>query len=558
MVGRLQKPEYILGGLILLCFVLRLHLVFVYEINWDEFLNLSMVHDFLRGDLKEPLQTLFIQAFLWLPGVSVNEVDQIIAGRMIVYLMGAGTAGFIYLISRRYMGVPAALFAVLSYISFSFVIRQGMSFRTDPMATFLLMGALWAVICHSGRLLFAVLAGFLIALAGLVTIKSIFYVPVIGIILVTQIYYAEDRWRMFVFAAVAAFVSLVSFALLFLLHLNTLEGPASALAFLDRTTGKTLGERDFSAAVHAFSNGLVYNPVFWVAATIGLVESLKKIAEKRGSVQRDAIVTASFAVILLSLFIYTESYVYYYSFLLAPVAVLCGIGFACRSGDMGGKAGFVAVILLVIGFLIQYVDALGRSNHHQHEIIQVVHRAFPEPVPYIDRTSMISSYPKKSIFMSRWGMSDYYAKGDRIMRGILAKDQPPLLIANRQMLELDRLAQDEHGPGHFGFFREDRDILQTSYIRHWGPIFVAGKRFKFDKDAESKAFEILIAGDYQLDGNAAVVINGQRIAPGDVINLPQGRHRITGGEGGDYVLRWGNNLYRPARKSSDQPLFTDF
>ena len=155
-------------------------------------------------------------------------------------------------------------------------------------------------------------------------------------------------------------------------------------------------------------------------------------------------------------------------------------------------------------------------------------------------------------------MSDYYTNGDRIMRGILAKDQPPLLIANRQMLELDRLAQDEHGPGHFGFFREDRDILQTSYIRHWGPIFVAGKRFKFDKDAESKAFEILIAGDYQLDGNAAVVINGQRIAPGDVINLPQGRHRITAGEGGDYVLRWGNNLYRPARKSSDQPLFTDF
>tara|TARA_R110001606_G_scaffold240012_1_gene388095 strand:+ start:2219 stop:3895 length:1677 start_codon:yes stop_codon:yes gene_type:complete len=558
MADWIQKPKYILGAFIVLCFVLRLNLIFVYEINWDEFLNLSMVHDFLRGDLREPLQTIFIQAFRWLPSISANEVDQIIAGRMIVYLMGVGTALFIYLVSRRYMGITAALFAVLSYISFSLVIRQGMSFRTDPMATFLLMGAIWALVCHSGRLGFAILGGFLIALAGMVTIKSIFYVPAIGIILLTQIYFSENRMLTFAFASIATIAALVSFAVLYLFHQSTLSDPASALAFLDRTTGKTLGERDFSAAQRTFSTGLVYNLVFWVAAAIGLFEAIKKIGAGPGAARGDAIITASLALILLSLFLYTESYVYYYTFMLAPVAVLCGLGFASLSGKSARKIGFVAGILLGVGFLGQYVQAVGRTNHFQHEIVEVVHRAFPEPVPYIDRASMISSYPKKSIFMSSWGMADYYAKDERIMRGILEGDQPPFLIANRRMLALDRLEEDEFGPEHLGFFREDRDILQDNYIRHWGPIFVAGKRFVLDRDAASKTFEILVAGEYQLQSVENVVIDGQILEPGGTLDLAQGAHQITVGKAGEYVLRWGHNLYKPSGKSPDKPVFTDF
>jgi hypothetical protein len=558
MTGQFKTMDYILSAIIALCFVLRLHLIFVYEINWDEFLNLSMVHDFLRGDLKEPLQTIFIHAFRWLPNMSGNEVDQVIAGRVIVYLMGTGTALFIYLVSRRFMGIGAALFAVLSYISYTFVIRQGMSFRTDPMSTFLLMGAIWALVCHSGRMAFAILAGAFIGLAGLVTIKSIFYVPVIGTILLAQIYFSENRARIFMFAAVATVTAIVSFVLLYLLHYNTLGSPSSVLAFLDRTTSKTLGERDFKIAKQTFATGLIYNPVFWIAVAIGLLASIKKIGGEIGANRRDAIITASLALPLLSLFIYTESYVYFYTFLLAPVAVLCGIGFARLSDDIGRKVGFIAVIFLGIGFASQYVQALKRTNDYQREIVDVVHKAFPEPVPYIDRTSMISSYPKKGIFMSSWGMGDYYLKDERIMRGILENDRPPFLIANRRMLELDRLGPDEYGAKHFGFFKEDRDVLQNNYVRHWGPIFVAGKHFKMGNGEQSAEFEILVAGSYQLLSADAAIVDGKTIEPGDTVNLRQGKHQIDTRNAGDYGLRWGHNLYKPSGKAPEKPVFTDF
>jgi hypothetical protein len=558
MARWLHRPELTLVSLIALCALLRLHLIFVYEINWDEFLNLSMVHDFSRGDLKEPLQTIFVQAFRWLPGVSVNEVNQIVAARVVIYLMGIGTMGLIYLISRRFMSVTAALFAVLFYISFSFVIRQGMSFRTDPIATFLLMGAICVLIFHPGRLAFATLAGFLIGLAGLVTIKSVFYIPVIGAILLTQIYYAENRAHLFTCAVVAVVAALAGFGILYILHITTLPDPASALAFLDRTTSKTLGERDFSAAKSAFILSLIYNPLFWIAAATGLLGSIKSIWNEKGLLRHNALIVASFALILSSLFIYTESYVYYYTFLLAPVAVLCGIAFTHLSGTTGRTVTLLAALLLSFSFLSQYVNALQRTNEDQHQLVDVVHKAFAGPVPYIDRTSMISSYPKKSIFMSKWGMADYYAKGEGIMRPILKAEQPPLLIANRRLLELDQLKQDEYGPDHFGLFKDDRDVLQENYVRHWGAIFVAGKRLQLTEEARYENFEILIAAKYQLVANHEAVINGQLVKPGGTITLAQGRHSIIATEPGEYVLRWGHNLYKPSTPAPTSSVFTDF
>jgi len=548
-----------LGVIIALFFLARLHLVFVYEVNWDEFLNLSMVHDYLRGDLKEPLQTLFIHAFRWVAAVSTNEVDQVIAARLVIYAMGVGTGIFLYLICRRFTPPSAALFAVLSYISFSYVIRQGITFRTDPMATFLMMAAIWAVIGTTGRYAYAAIAGALIGMAGMITIKSVFYVPIIGVIMFTQLFFAADRKRAFINTLITGLAAAVCFITIYVLHRAALTDPTSAISFLDRTTGKTLGERDFAAAKHTFTLALLFNPIFWFAATLGLFEAVKNVGKSTGQMRANWIVVASLSLILISLFVYTETYVYYYTFLIAPVAVLCGVGFASLSGDAGRKIALAATLVLGFAFVSQYGQALQRTNSFQREVVAVVHRAFPQPVPYIDRSSMISSYPKKGIFASKWGMADYYRVGKPIMRDILVKYQPPFLIANRHLLDVEQLDEDEYGPNHFGFFKEDRDLLRSNFIRHWGPIYVAGKRFDLTVAKPRADFDIKVAGTYSLEGPGPVTIDGHPLDVDRSIYLESGGHQVeSAGFTGSYALRWGRALFRPDKSAPDQPVFTDF
>src|SRR5262249_30472793 len=71
--------EAALALLIGLELLFRYQLLFRLNINWDEFLFLSKIHDYRRGDLASPLQTFYVHFFAWLPLVPGNEVTQVIA-----------------------------------------------------------------------------------------------------------------------------------------------------------------------------------------------------------------------------------------------------------------------------------------------------------------------------------------------------------------------------------------------------------------------------------------------------------------------------------------------
>lgn len=557
--GSFSGTERLLLALVAAALLIRLHLVFAYEVNWDEFLNLSMIYQHARGELHEVLQTIFVHAFGWVALVSINEVDQIIAVRLLMWALGVGSAVFLCLVCRRFVPLSAALFAVLCYLSFTFVVMQANSFRTDQMAVFLLMSALWLIVCGPRRLGSAALAGILIGLAGMVTIKSIFYAPTIAIILLARLLEARERRQALLLGLATAGAALLSFGGFYLAHRLTFADPASTLAFLERTTGKTLVERDFSFVTATLRLALLQNPVFWLSALGGLLACVFGIARSRGR-DADRWTVLAFAAPLGSLLVYSESYVYFYPFILPPVAVLCGIGCAGLRRRGGHGIAILATVLLVATLGAQYVSCLARDNQGQRQLLEVVHRAFPEPTPYIDRTSMVSAYPKRGFFMSFWGMTDYYRQGDPVMREILVRDQPRFLLANRRMLELDDLAPDEHGPGHFGLFEEDVATLRQNYIRHWGALYVAGKRVAAARAPSSTVFEILVAGRYTVEAEDPVRLDGVRVQPGDVVDLAQGRHSLQtiGGGSAEVTLRWGENLYRPAAPAPDRPIFTTF
>jgi hypothetical protein len=553
------RVNFVLVLLIGVALLARLHLTWVFEINWDEFRHLSQIYQHERGGLTFTLQSIYVHLFGWLPLVGTSEVDQIIAARVAIFVLTLGTAVCLFLISRRFLPVSAALLAVLCYLSFSFVLRQGNSFRTDPIATSLLMGALWLMICGSAKLRFAIVSGVLIGLAGMVTIKSVLYVPTMALVLLIGLLGAENRRQRLRYGFAVAGSAALSFAAFYLLHRLTLGEAVSPVAMVEGAASKTLGERDFTNAIMTFRGAVIENTFFWLLMAIGLGVCLLGLIRSRGREKRSWGILLSCGLLLGSLFVYTNSFAYFYPFMLAPAAVLCGASLLAFPERLRVAVALVLGLGIAGSTTVNYASALDRGSSAQRQTLEAVHRLFPEPTPYIDRCSMVSAYPKKGFFMSVWGMSIYYRAGTPVMRAILEQDQPRFLLANRRMLELDDLGPDEHGPRHFGLFKEDLAVLKANFVHHWGVIYVAGKRLSLPGDGSDRTFEILVEGTYTVESPVAVTVDGVRREPGDTLTLEQGSHTIrAAGEAEEVVLRWGDHLYRPDEPAPKAPLFTGF
>ncbi|MEM7742133.1 MAG: glycosyltransferase family 39 protein [Pseudomonadota bacterium] len=546
----------VLLACLLTCMTLRLHLALTYEVNWDEFLNLSMVYDYLRGDLQEPLQTLFVHAFRWAPAVSTNEVDQIVAARVVMFACTAATTVCIVAVARRFMSWHAAMFAAFCFAAYSFTVRQGGSFRTDTMAACVLMAALWIIVARPRGTAWPILAGGLIGLAGMLTIKAIFYVPTIAAILLLALAGSGPARRPLRYGMIVAGTSMGTFALLFWLHAWSLDDPASAFSFLDRTTGKTLGLDDTVVLVRYLGAAVLYNPVVWIALVSGVLACLWRLWT--GPRRVEAATLLSLGLPLLSLAVYSESYPYYHSFILAPAAVLCGAFLSRLNAAKASRLAVMGTLAVSIQFGVTYAGLLERDNRTQHLTLAVVHRMFAEPVPYIDRSSMVSSFPKTGFFLSDWGMLDYYREGEPLIARAIATDQPPFVLANRHMLEWQNLVPDRAGPAFLGLMRADIEALRAHYIPHWGWIYVAGKSFDDMAVGQARSFDIMVEGTYTIEAPGPVWLNGDVRHPGSHVTLDAGRHELRATVPGTVILRWGADLYRPRFPPPKAGLFTTF
>jgi len=189
----------------------------------------------------------------------------------------------------------------------------------------------------------------------------------------------------------------------------------------------------------------------------------------------------------------------------------------------------------------------------------MVHKAFPQPVAYIDRSSMVSSFPKYGFFMSSWGFENYYAGGKALMHQIIDKYQPIFLLANIEALDL------AHAGGQSGIvdapqlFEEDNVALKENFIHHWGIVYVAGKRFNNLKTGVETKFEILIEGVYSLESALAVHLDDMVVQPGSKLFFNRGYHTIRAtGITEMTALRWGDNLYKPTYAAPTTPVFFGF
>lgn len=565
-----EHETHLFMSMIVLAILLQIQFLRTFTINLDEFSFLSKVHSYLAGDLTGRLQSLHVHAFTWLAGVSVNEVDQIVAARFVMLTLHALTAFFLYRIAARATDRSSALFATLAYLSMSHVFRDGSSFRTDPIAIFFILAAFDLVVLRKTSALRTASAGTLFGIAGMVTIKTSIFFPSFLLILALPPFLKKRRREAARRLALGLGTAVGAFALLYWLHdLSLAVAPASGRPDVASSAfAKTLRDAGFFPQFTVFLFSLMNDLEVWAFLAAGGILTVLGLASTREANWFVRLEIAALAAPLGALLFYRNSFPYFYGFLMAPVSILVAVAWQAltttrlegRTGPVGPMIKFLAIVILLFNLINQStLRPWDKPLENQRHVLGTIHRMFPEPVPYFDGSSNIASYPQAGFFMSTWGMDSYRTAGKRAFARAIGEKSPPLLIANHLLLDLEyKVYKPEMHYGH-RLFAEDRAALEAAYIHHWGLIYVAGTRVALEDPAQATTANIAIGGLYTLEAEHPVVMDGRLVKPGESLALVRGPHLFTSPDAPLLVtLRFGEDLYRPSEPAPEMPLFLGF
>ncbi len=554
----------VLSAFLLLAVVARIFVAYRYEINWDEFFYLSFIYKYTNDTLYNSLQTFHVHFFTWLKWISANEVNQIIAARLIMLSLQLATGVFIYRISRRYLSLPAALFSVLAYFSVSYNIRMGASFRADPLATFCLMAGLYLILTKTLDFKRALLSGGVIALSLMVTIKSSLYLPTFGFIALALGLRPEreklDKGQIPI--VIGATIGI--FLLLYFYHKSSISvvDSTKAINTLSDSFNKTIKHYDFFPRERYLFHSFKFDIIYWLVLVYGLKILCLNIYNPQSMARKSSVILASLILPLCSVLVYRNAFPYFYPFILAPASIICGVAWNSLRWDKNNfkeSLGIASCVLLLMGLSIAYhgfVVPHKQNLDRQQKLIEVVHKAFPKPTPYFDRCSMIASFPQVGFFMSTWGVENYTNNNLPILKSAIFNDAPPFFIANVGSLDFSNQTPLT-SIKQYAILDKDLETLKENYIHHWGELYVAGKQlYLSEKRVE---FSIIIPGVYTLESKSKAVIDGNLLTSGGSLFFTSGIHVIESDSvGEEYTLRWGKKLYRPTYQPDDKAIFTGF
>jgi len=527
-----------------LAILLQLELVVSRPVNWDEFFHLSEAHAFHQGRLTEALQVFYARAFFWLPMLPLDAVDQIRVARLVMLGFELFTLTAIYAMASRFAGrLPGAL-AALAYVTGGYVFEHGFSYRADPMAAAFLMGALWILLVSRLEARAILGAALLAGLAALTTIKIVLYAPAFAGVAWLRWREAE-RPRDMALQLAACGAAALLFAALFI---------GATIRSLPDAGGHSAAKTVSTSGMMMFDRGLFpqwgYGVLQILSApllAVMLIVTPFAMAETALSrPQRVALI--GLMLPLASLLFYQNAYPYFYAYILPPVMVAAALGIRALIARLSARTLSLA---LLANALIVSLATPREVLPTQKAVLAAAHEIFPEPVAYFDFPGMIVDFPKANVFMTVWGMRKYRAGHEASLVDVMAQETVPLLVVNQAGVEVN---QSSAGPWK-GFLPADAKALREGFIPHWGPLWVAGRRFP--DEAAAGSFEIYAPGIYTVEG-ATARIDGQLYAAGQTIDLARGLHRFEPGADGETLLRWGDHLRRPAAAFDGGPLLKDF
>ena len=175
-----------------LTFVAQVVGIFRRNVNWDEFLFLTNVYRYVRGESIQVLQTAYVHLFGWLPSVGATELDQIVVARSLYLLLWALSLVLLYRLGRRVLDPFGALAAVVLFASFSYSVVHAVSFRIDGLLLPVLVGHVLLLADPTPKRVIA--AGALFGVAVVLSIKAALWAPLSGVLLLWWIRERRTTW----------------------------------------------------------------------------------------------------------------------------------------------------------------------------------------------------------------------------------------------------------------------------------------------------------------------------------------------------------------------------
>jgi hypothetical protein len=516
----------------------------------------------MNGSLIHQLQSFHVHFFPWLSVFGPNEVSQVIGARLIMYLLFLGTCSYIFMIGRYYLNTTSALFSVLCYLSFDFTVVNGANFRSDTISTFLFLFALYHFLIKKESIIFNVAAGLAMALALMFTIKSVIHMSVFVALVLIRFLFSRDIHKTIIPISGFLLAFLLGSIIIYKLHAGSF--PSMTMAIQAQTIDSIystfiLFDR-FFPQFRFFKSTLVADLIIWLFLATGIIlNAIDSLKKKNNSIN---IYLFSLLLPMLSLLFYRNAFPYFYLFITPTATLFCGYMLWRLIGIIKIKNAIICFTLVVIVgvavfkcFITYYSVFASKRTAAQHQTLDVIHKMFPEPVPYIDGFSMVSSYPKRGFFMESIAMERYLKDGEPIMEKLLHQEKPLFLLANVPHLNLYSHIPTKSDTG-LSFMEDDWQVLKSYFIHHWGVVWVVGRRFEFERENSNHKFRITVPGLYTVEGNVNVIIDGKLLNAGDTIKLETGTHIIGNIENVGLVnLRWGDSIYKPDAKPVSDHLF---
>ena len=556
--GYYKRTTMIFAMIIVIAFILKAVFMFIYPIYEDEFNYLAKVYEYERGELSIPFQCFHVHFLGWLSAFGNNEFNQIVAARILMYLLLLGTCLYLFLLAHHFLSIHSSLLTVLCYVCTFFVIANGASFRSDTPATFFFMLAIYYFIVKEDSLFSYLLAGISMAVSIIFTIKASVYLPLFAIwFLLRQ--HLIIGWRKSLQRAAGFWGALVfSFILLFKLHSSTLVQQTDNLSkgFLNRAFSTFIDFDQLLSAWQWIIRMLILDSVVFFLLICGLIAYMVECIRRRYSRDNPRKYLPALLTPLLSLLFFKYCRPYLFVFLMPTAMVFCGYGYEFLAAKRIRIKKPSNILLMALGIILlsNYITSIPRYIRYndnltsdQKDILDSIHKIFPEPVPYVDRFSMVSTYPKVGFFMTEAGTRNYLQNGEPKIKELLTKKKPIFMLENSSQLNLR--SWDNYQPlvnAKIGLLEEDWKALQSYFIHHSGPIWVVGKKFDLKQPKETQQFKILLPGLYTVETKADIIIDSITYHDGAVINLEVGLHTISTNDLVTNVkLRGGDHLSRP-------------
>lgn len=552
-------------------FALKILLVHRLHLSFDEFNYLSKIYDFQRGGLSGLFQSFHVHLFAWLPATGVQEIDQVIWGRRVGLALTLVELAALLVIGRHLLDTRAALFGVFCALAFGNVLLYGESFRADSPISALFLSAAALLVVQLRSQLAVTAAAVCMALAAAISVKTAIYAPSILGIFLAHAWRQQQRPLVVRRLLLFSIISAGTLAALMFLHARyALALPAGVAATPELLSQQSSGMAQVGGRLfdpgRLFPKAMIWlrsllsDTLIWGTIVAGFVLLIRDFRHRGREQQARLLTIVALGLPLITLLVYRNAYEYFYGCII-PAACLAGAltthWIAQRWNHRAARQQWLlAALVLGISWQSwqQAAIRLGNGADVQRQLIAAVKEIFPEPVPYLDKCAMVTSYPAVGPFISALSMETYRARGRHIVPGLLATRQPVFLLANTDSLLLEQDWSLQQASGR-RFLQDDFLTLQENFIHHWGPIWVAGKHFP-QLTAAGSEFQILIPGPYTVEAGNAVAINSHLIAPGDVVTLSAGVHTIRSlGNQQELSLRYGQNLSVPARQPLNEPLF---